>query len=903
MKVMRVRALLSTIAALLRSRTVQNVLKGTISLLLGCILIFISGSKDILRPTVCSNTLIAIVINTSATTVGAYRNGALRATLGILVGAVSWTLIGLMNGSTYGYGAFVFVTIYCLNYIRAADAKYYPATLIASIMSFQGVYYSFTTTAGQFNADNQTQLLHTMCAFASGVAINWIVNLFILPEFAEVSLKELIGANLTGAAILVDLTTRTYLLTTTLDENSTREREVKRIRETLDTISDKIAEASAESSYSQLGIEEYSQIKDHLRTIGQHLSAIDASLKLHSLITSPGYEQTFALPLKDALNTLSGSIQKSLIGTRDRLMGFGPTTSLQRRISKRSAQSVSLLEHGDHHQIPLDDLDAGYRRFEDIQYRIMYGLFEPTNSNTDNFLPSESVLLEEEEVSFCTVAVPVFRCRTCSFFSPFARLRHSDNDSVITSFGDEPQQPAASRSKRHKSALSKYFQTKTVEFLKQLKSSESVFGLKVAVAISLLCIVLFSQSPFFETWNLPMSGTVGVLVAISPNVGQTYATVVVNLTGNIFGLLWALFSLTIWTDSDNVYNPYGLGFFTVLLAIPFSYVAQNYKTIKPVGVLALFSFSNAMTLSYLYRFNGPDGLPYAAPAVRFYHQLAITSMSIGFAGLLSVVILPNLARRVLREEISAIIARIDQFYTELVSLTYLVLPGRVAKEVANETGLREQMLSNVTRIQASLPDMFSRLATLQEYAKVEPRLEGLFESEQYAALISTLSSIVDRLISARCACGDKPFVAMSYTSAEVQKARFDFQSTTRLLLYLFASTLSYKQPLPPSLPSCEKSRHALFGTFIRTALSKSGPQNREIQTSRDFIRFYSWAICMKNVAKEIDCLGVILSALFGTMPDDYCHLLLNDSADSDLDEDAVETAKAYTAIVDNSYRP
>ena len=74
-------------------------------------------------------------------------------------------------------------------------------------MTFQAVVYTYSTS-GVFDANNQTQLLHTMAIFSIGAAISLLINILIFPEVGEVDLKELITSHLTTLASLIRLITK-----------------------------------------------------------------------------------------------------------------------------------------------------------------------------------------------------------------------------------------------------------------------------------------------------------------------------------------------------------------------------------------------------------------------------------------------------------------------------------------------------------------------------------------------------------------------------------------------------------------------------------------------------------------------------------------------------------------------
>ncbi|TPX42743.1 hypothetical protein SeMB42_g05005 [Synchytrium endobioticum] len=905
------KSILSSAVESLRSRKLQNLVKGVLSYLVGFIMVFSEAAR--LRLTVYSNLLVICIIVTPAATVGAFRDSALQSLVGIGLGAAAWAFIAVAsNGSTIAYGVYLLLIIYPLNVTRALLPRLFGLTVIASLMAFQGVSFTFTSAGGKFNDANRTQLLHTMAAFSIGLAINWVINTFVFPDFAETDLKDAQAATMKNFASLIELISRSYLLDTPIEEQAIRQRNVATMRSSLSQIAQRIVEADAEIFYSEMDMDDYEQIQTHLTKIAQHIASIDAALttSLGSLNDSEIYRHRFATPLKESLVNVSASLESILIDAREKLLGYGHTSNLQRRLSNASTYGacISQKRSPDDIQEPVQDsgiivqvLDNGYARFVEKLFAVMYDLFEiGVDQVDDSSLPNWENLLEVnffifglqaivEEVKALSIFIHKERKKRLHFrlrhyLPPFLKRRLvviKNNESANTHTGatavddptsipiqsDKPEGLIKYRNSKPTQRPKQTWRAPLTKVIKFLQSPPSVYGMKGATAVVLLAAVLFSQTTFFLTWNLS-GAVITLLVAISPSLGQTYTSFLINVAGATIGSLWSFVSLKAWRiDNNNVYNAYGLSFFVVLLAIPFVYITQNATAVRTLGILSLLSYSSSMTLSYLYRHEGPSGLPYDPPYVRLYKQLAATSLALTFVLIFSVTIFPNLARRILRERISEIITVIDSFYVDLMSFTYIVLPQHV--ETDDPEGLSNELLASLSRYQAILPPMFAQLGQLIGFSRVEPRVEGRFDAEKYAAIIQSLQTIVDRIISAKAAVGNEPFLAMKYFTPELMKARHDFRATVRLLLYLYASTMSWKHPLPPNLPSATHARHVLFKSFLSAFLSDTAANQNEVRRSKDFIRFYSWALAMRFCAVELDRLGNLLRDLFGELNDRF----------------------------------
>ena len=195
-----------------------------------------------------------------------------------------------------------------------------------------------------------------------------------------------------------------------MEENIKREIDATTVRSLVNQIQDKLVEADAEIFYSEFDMQDYRTVQTHLRTITQHVVAINAALstELNSIKDSDKYRKYFAIPLEASLNDISGSIQCVLLHSRDCLMGVGHTNHIQRRLSAGSTirnHNASLKSTGSDASTKvkatesarmIDALDRGYAKFEEEQFQVMYDLFELSMDGLTNKTnrPSWESLLE-----------------------------------------------------------------------------------------------------------------------------------------------------------------------------------------------------------------------------------------------------------------------------------------------------------------------------------------------------------------------------------------------------------------------------------------------------------------------------------------------------------------------------
>ncbi|KAL0085688.1 hypothetical protein J3Q64DRAFT_1809690 [Phycomyces blakesleeanus] len=289
---------------------------------------------------------------------------------------------------------------------------------------------------------------------------------------------------------------------------------------------------------------------------------------------------------------------------------------------------------------------------------------------------------------------------------------------------------------------------RTVQYMERY---EFKFGLKMALAVSLLCVPAF--------------------VPASTGCGGTLQAGAWRVVGTVTGAMVGWAALEAGGTS-----PYLLAFFAVILAIPFFYIhlASGYNK---VGVVVLISY----TVVALSRYSNPNPNETIAETVWM--------------------VWPFIARHATRKSIAAVISELGDYYSYLMGTFFYHDPMFPPTE--DDIKFGQKMERN---IQSSIDSC----STLLELTDHEPRFKGPFPKEFYQEMIISTRNLLDRMMSIRVALEKMPqSVKRDLCSKEYYTYRRDLMSSMILHFYTLSSSLRSKIPLPVYMPFTRSSRAKL----------------------------------------------------------------------------------------------
>ncbi|KAI9320587.1 hypothetical protein BX666DRAFT_2024230 [Dichotomocladium elegans] len=346
------------------------------------------------------------------------------------------------------------------------------------------------------------------------------------------------------------------------------------------------------------------------------------------------------------------------------------------------------------------------------------------------------------------------------------------------------------------------------KFLQLFKKYEFKFALKIAVAVTALCIPAFVpwKAEWFSNERCQWS-SVTVVAIMNPTSGGTLQASLWRVVGTVIGTLvgWAALE----TGKGSAYV---LAIFAVLLASagPFFFIHLG-STYNKVGLVVLIS--------------------YVIVALVHYAQPVSDSA---------------IAATVWKRTTMVIIGILGDYYTFLVT-TFLYHDLRIPPTAKD--------MKKGFKIETKIQDSIVAAGVLLDLTDHEPRLKGPFPKALYKEIIDSLQAILDILGCMRVTMIHMPVaVKRDITSKEVHVERRDMMAAIMLHFYAVSSTLNTKIPLPIYLPSMRAARMRLI-------------QHRR-ESKQHWVKFrnmswYAMSSCSEEIIDELEHLTRLVSCIVG----------------------------------------
>ncbi|CUA67618.1 putative polyketide synthase 3 [Rhizoctonia solani] len=236
------------------SRKAIPVFKGTLAYILAFVLIFLRGFDDLSQvPVTLTGTVLIVIAGTPGKSVGACLTATFFALLGVSIGALNFLILAKLGHEPVAQAVVFAVMVYLLALIKAQGLKYFGFSLLAILMSFNGIYTSIMLG----NGFNSTYLIEYIKSYLWGSAIVLFVNIFVFPISSERELRQLLVMSLEHVATYSHLLAKTYTLSITDEERDARARLAQTIRADFGLLTMKMAETSAEINWSRWSMDDY----------------------------------------------------------------------------------------------------------------------------------------------------------------------------------------------------------------------------------------------------------------------------------------------------------------------------------------------------------------------------------------------------------------------------------------------------------------------------------------------------------------------------------------------------------------------------------------------------------------------------------------------------------------------
>ncbi|KAJ3186407.1 hypothetical protein HK101_009663 [Irineochytrium annulatum] len=893
---------------------------GALAYTLAFVWVFWSDTSNLTQARCLTNIALMAIIQTPARTVGMFLDTALLTVLGVLSGAAAWAIINTVSGTSYvSMAILVFVFVYLYSLLRAINpARFFGVSLIGPLLAFTavtssvGVSVPSTANGSSFDA---SFLGSTISSFLIGILISMFVNLCFWPDFAELDLKTQLGKALDTLSALLSEIFAGYLLSDAdgkpLDfaEAATRRAGiVTGLRAQIAALTGTLDAADAEVFRSHMSMTDYGHALGSITTLSSHLISVEGSLSDINFddLRLESMRDRFQLPLSASLRRVEAGCKRMLGETRNEILGVDPNKH------QEEGKPATTCTRG------LMDALAG---FKEKQFEVLYDLFEikhgldglqEDGAKVEGKLGWDTML----QVNFFVLSIQEFASdlsrlhETIHVLDPTKKrwhfhFRHYLPDFIVAVFkkpvkkavdeeklaeaghlkktlghdGGDVTTPTASaqnlaegasRTLKHEPRQRGWSFRKSVAMpvTQFLVSGISIYAFKCATAVLLLQMILYAQPTFFKTWNL--QGTlITFLVAIAPSLGQTYLGFPIQLLASALGSIWSFAGVSAFGYG----GVYGLTCFALIVAVPMVSILLHNRALSVLGLLTMLAYSNATIICFVNRSNPL----FDPPSVRLYKNLANTSMGLTFSLIFTLVIYPNLARRLLRSKISSVLNHLNVHYAVTSSAAYRVgppAPARAPRSKAEEGGgadpdmIPTDVMDELKASHRAIAIQLQALEPLMTFSAVEPRVSAPFQQQTYRKVIESMRRVLDRVGSMWTAFGgrwiDGSIQRILHGDETLQLARFEMRNTIRLLLYVYATAFVAKQRLPRELPNAVGARRRLVETFMR--IVEKGRAAKEMFRREEWIRFYSFALATRGVSYEIDALAVHVKALFGELP-------------------------------------
>ncbi|KAJ3068005.1 hypothetical protein HDU98_008819 [Podochytrium sp. JEL0797] len=834
----------------LTTRQAKDWFKAALAYTLAIAFVFSSFSSWI-QPRSYSNVVFVTILQSPAKTIGNFLDSSFLLLLAICISSAVFAFMQAVAGNSFvGLGFILFFDVWIFSTIRTFNVGRFmvfsmvgPLIAFSSLTSLLGITGPNTSDGALFD---HNFLISTLKAYLIGLAICSVINFFVFPDFAEPHINGLMTSVVSDISELsssviscisgAEITKEKYATGT-----KTRAQLVAKIQQTFGAIDSTIQQASGEISYTRFSIKNYAKMVKKCKCVASVLFSFHTTLGsagAQRLLASPEFSESISVQMQQAWSELGVSCKEKFDAVTAKLGGVS---------GRRTDDSVLEQVLGHCESNAREAILAFQEQRPSSFFNILVDkpvleegiLPQEVRDNWDKLFQVAFFIIGSKELvkELCSLHTSVlqmpnaFKIRThLNHFIPLHIFRHNtDTHAPKVSF-------------RSKLANAKNF----------LLSPASIFGIKCAIAVVCVSVILFSNPTLFKSWYMTGSVTT-LLVAVSPSMGQTYLGLPIQIVASALGSSVACAAVKACGKTGE-----GIIGFAAVLSIPFSYLMLTQKTFV-FGFLTLIGFSTYVCTT---KSNASNPL-FDSPELYLGKLIGINALTLTFAVIFSLVLYPTLARQVLRQRIASILKDLNIFYRKIIVSTVNVPEGVIVVE--QDADIKETRNTILSKLVALEP--------LMAFAAVEPRLESRFESEKYRSVLICLYRLLDRIECMRMSGGDEPFdedVRRVLNMGQVGSSRFEMQKAIRHLIYVFASTMLTKQPLPPSLPKAAHAREKLANEFILNLLQLYHNDPEALKAainSETWMRMFSFAVSSREVAFEVDHISPHMKSIFGEFPD------------------------------------
>ncbi|CAE6476603.1 unnamed protein product [Rhizoctonia solani] len=402
-----------------------------------------------------------------------------------------------------------------------------------------------------------------------------------------------------------------------------------------------------------------------------------------------------------------------------------------------------------------------------------------------------------------------------------------------------------------------------------LESPTSIYAGKTAAATLIFAVLIWAPTTrqWFINYGLT-GGLITVVVALTPTLGQTLFTFVMQIVGSAVGYIVAIIVLEAFKDVGGYrFNPYGIACLIGLYSIPFEYLIYEKPMLFTLALLALNGTGVIVVTEWtVQQYQGRHN--YDSPPYRAGKALSSLAVALAIVGTFQLVVLRNPARRQLRETTAQIVYDLLGYNTILQAYVRATMPADSAFR-APQAAL-ERVEHDLRHREMKLQTQLIEVMPLLMFANSEPQFAKPFRGDVVNKLLKSCRIILDRYREARAAIGTTPFdefIIDEFISV-LSPYRRRFTRTIKTSFYLVASSLANKFPLPHDIQGVSDWQadfiHDALVLSTRMARTETGANSVR---SGEFSRYWYYLLTVSTIGEQLKEMEMACKELFGELED------------------------------------
>ncbi|KAG8728006.1 hypothetical protein FRC11_011969, partial [Ceratobasidium sp. 423] len=634
--------------------------------------------------------------------VGACLTATFFSLLGVSIGALNFLILAKLGHVPVAQAVVFAVMVYLLALIKAQGLKYFGFSLLAILMSFNGIYTSIMLG----NGFNSNYLKEYIKSYMWGSAIVLFVNMCIFPISSERELRQLLVVSLEHVATYSHLLAKTYTLTITDEERDARARLAQTIRADFGLLTMKMAETSAEINWSRWSMDDYLVFVAKTRAVQLSFRVKQQELLGAALMCGKLHGGSSRLRLYEERKSLAQE------EGRDWVRGDAEMRRRQGRISRATSVKASEVDRESSRPVSAMDieLEEGAQDEEDDPKKIrvdqmmtdarqcmvrVYSLLYAVNQFAHELSAFHEAVTSRKNRSkrihihmFEVLAGKVHKAERKK--KERAQRVPVSTHTTQSETGDMEIDNASEVEDRElcvREALAileqKEFVPKKTNFWQKLErakrlleSPTSIYAGKTAAATLIFAVLIWAPTTrqWFINYGLT-GGLITVVVALTPTLGQTLFTFVMQIVGSAVGYIAAIIVLEAFKDVGGYrFNPYGMACLIGLYSIPFEYLIYEKPMYFTLALLALNGTGVIVVTEWtVQQYQGRHS--YDSPPYRAGKALSSLAVALAIVGTFQLVVLRNPARRQIRETTAQIVYGLLGYNTVLQAYVRATMPA------------------------------------------------------------------------------------------------------------------------------------------------------------------------------------------------------------------------------------